>query len=72
MLRFKNPFHAAFYLTCAAALLLVSGSIGYNLSKSAETPRWSEHFIWWQLLVGLAVLPAAAYWWRKALRNVGR
>ena|SRR5688572_29613747 len=65
----------AFNTTAAAVLFLVAGAIGYTLSKHARfvdgTP-WSGSVIWWQVGVGLALVPLAAFFWRKGLRSTPR
>jgi hypothetical protein len=72
-LRRRSPIFNALSLTAAATLFLVTGSIGYTLSKHdrfvAGTP-WSPSVIWWQVGVGVALLPVAAYFWMRGLRSL--
>ena len=73
--RNRSPLWLAFSTTAAAALFLVAGAIGYTLSKHArffDGTSWSDGVIWWQVGVGLALLPLAAYFWRRGLRSITR
>lgn len=71
--RMWSPLWMAFNATATAALFLVAGIIGYNLSKHdrfvAQT-AWSETLIWWEVGVGLVLLPLAAYLWHEGLQSV--
>jgi len=67
--RLWSPLWMAFSTTASAAVLIVAGLIGYSLDKRAAFfagTSWSESVIWWQVGVGLALLPLAAYSWNKA------
>jgi hypothetical protein len=72
-LRRRSPIFNALSLTAAAVLFVVTGLIGYTLSKHdrfvAGTP-WSPTVIWWQVGVGVALLPVAAYFWISGLRSL--
>jgi len=72
-LRRRSPIFNALSLTAAATLFLVTGCLGYMLSKHdrfvAGTP-WSATVIWWQVGVGLALVPIAAYLWRRGIRSL--
>ena len=71
MLRRRRPLFNALSLTAAAVLFLTTGIMGYTLSRHdrfvAGTP-WSESVIWWQVGVGVVLVPLAAYLWRRGLR----
>ena len=72
-LRRRSPIFNALSLTAASVLFVVTGGIGYTLSKHdrfvAGTP-WSPTVIWWQVGVGIALLPLAAYFWRRGIRSL--
>jgi hypothetical protein len=73
--RMWSPLWLAFSTTAAAVLFLVAGAIGYTLSKRArffDGTSWSDGVIWWQVGVGLALLPLALYFWRRGLRSMAR
>jgi hypothetical protein len=73
--RMWSPLWLAFSTTAAAVLFLVAGANGYTLSKHArfvDGTSWSDAVIWWQVGVGLALLPLAAFFWRKGLRSSAR
>jgi hypothetical protein len=65
----------AFSATAGAIIFVVAGLIGYTLNRHdrfvAGTP-WADGVIWWQVLVGLALVPLAAFLWRIGLRSLGR
>jgi len=71
--RGKHPLWPALGATSGAALLIVAGAAGYNLdtldANAAGTP-WSATVIWWEVGLGIALLPVAAYCWRKGLRSL--
>jgi hypothetical protein len=67
--RLWSPLWMAFTTTASAAVLIVAGAIGYTLDRRAQFfagTAWSDSVIWWQVGVGLAMLPLAAYSFRKA------
>jgi hypothetical protein len=72
--RIWSPLWMAFSATAASMLFVVAGAIGYTLSRRdrfvAET-AWSDGVIWWQVLVGLALVPLALILWRVGLRSLG-
>jgi len=73
--RIWSPLWLAFSTTALAALFLVAGTIGYTLNRRArfvDGTTWSDTVIWWQVGVGLALVPLAAYLWRKGLRSSAR
>jgi hypothetical protein len=50
-----------------------AGAIGYTLSKRdrfVAGTAWSDSVIWWQIGVGLALLPLAVYLSRKGARSL--
>jgi hypothetical protein len=74
-LRRRRPIFNALSLTTVAALFLVSGAIGYTLDRHARFvagTAWSGGVIWWQVAVGAACLAAAAWFWRRGLRELWR
>ena len=71
--RGKHPLWPALGATTGAALLIVAGAVGYNLDAldaNADGTPWSGSVIWWEVGPGIALLPVAAYWWRKGLRSL--
>jgi hypothetical protein len=53
----------------------VTGLIGYTLDRHARfvsDTAWSPSVIWWQVAVGAACLAAAAWFWRRGLRELWR
>ena len=72
--RGTHPLWPALGATTGATLLMVAGAVGYNLhaldANAAGTP-WSGTVIWWEVGLGIALLPVAAYCWRKGLRSLG-
>ena len=73
--RLWSPLWMAFSATTTAFLFIVSGSVGYSLSKHerfvAQTP-WTGGVIWWQVAVGLSAAAMALFLWRKGLTSVRR
>jgi hypothetical protein len=71
--RASHPLWPAFTVTAGAAIHLVAGTWGYNLNAldaaAAGTP-WSGTPIWWEVTVGIALLPVTWYYWRKGLRSL--
>jgi hypothetical protein len=66
---------AAFSTTFAAALFLVTGTIGFSLRRGPSLlsdARWSETVIWPQVGLGIAFSIAAVLCWPRALRDVER
>ena len=72
-LRRRTPIFNALSFTAASALFVVSGVCGYTLSRHdrfvAGTP-WSTSVIWTQVVVGVALLAPAAWFWRRGLRDL--
>ena len=72
LLSVGNPKRAAFTVTAIAALYICSGLAGYTLSRHARFvagTAWSDSVIWSEVAVGIALLPLAVYFWRKAIRD---
>jgi hypothetical protein len=69
----RRPVPLACTATAMALLFLVAGVRGYTLSKHdafvAGTP-WTDGPIWWQVAVGLVLLAAAVWLWRRAIRSL--
>jgi hypothetical protein len=60
----QNPLWLGFTMTAASLLFLISGFIGFNLSRRdrfLNGTAWSESIIWWEVAMGAALLPIAAY-----------
>jgi protein-S-isoprenylcysteine O-methyltransferase Ste14 len=71
----QSPQAIAFTTTFAAALFLITGSIGFGLQKGPallSPARWSNSVIWPQVILGVAFLIAAVICWRRAIRDVDR
>jgi hypothetical protein len=69
--RLYSPLWMAFSATFAANLFIVTGLLGINLSRH---PRFivgtQSAVIWPQVIIGVALLPATVYLWRRALRSL--
>ena len=73
--RRQSPLWYAFTTTAVAAVFVISGSIGYKLQKGLPVfsdARWSDDVIWSQVGVGLAFVPVALFFWRRAIRDTDR
>lgn len=71
--RMWSPLWMAFSATAAAILFIGSGAIGYALGRQERFVTgtvWSDEVIWWQVGVGVAILPLAAILWRIGLRSL--
>jgi hypothetical protein len=72
--RFRNPFRIAISLTAVGALFIVAGAIGYDLishDRLVNGAAWSDAVIWWEVGLGIALLAAAAYFWRVSFGHIG-
>jgi hypothetical protein len=49
----------------AGAYLVVTGSIGWNVSAMHGVSRWVDAPIWWQVALGVGFLLLGAYWSRR-------
>ena len=71
--RMWNPFSMALTATATALLFVVSGSIGYTLSRHdrfAAHTAWTDGVIWPQVWIGFAAGALAVLLWRRALRSI--
>lgn len=71
----QSPQGLAFTTSFAAALLLISSSIGFGLQKGPallSEARWTNGVIWPQVGLGVAFLVAAVICWRRALKDADR
>jgi hypothetical protein len=68
-----RPLRAATSVMVATAILLLAGSTGYNLNAldatAAGTP-WTGAVLWWEVGIGLTLLPVAAHYWRKGIQSL--
>jgi len=67
-----KPLRLAFSTTAAALLFLGAGALGYRLDRHERfvSGAWSDGVIWWEVAVGVALVPVAAWFWRKGLRSI--
>ena len=73
--RMHGAIWMAFSTTFAAALFLIAGSAGYILDRRGRFfagTAWSETVIWWEVGVGIALLPLAVFFWRRGARDIDR
>lgn len=71
--RSRSPLWGGFTLTAASALFLVSGLMGFNLDQRvrfASGSAWSDGPIFWQLVVGLVLVPFAVHFLRRGIRDL--
>src|SRR4051812_48660593 len=69
----RHALWPAFSATAVSAILLIAGFTGYNLNAldaAAAGTHWRGDVIWWQVGIGMALLPVAAYYWRRGIRFV--
>ena len=69
-----SPLWMAFSATAGAIIFLIAGLAGYTLNRHDRFlagTAWADGVIWWQVLVGLALVPLAAFLWRLGLRSLG-
>lgn len=73
--RSRSPLWLGFTTTAVSALFLIAGLTGFNLSKRGRfvtsTP-WTEGVIWWQVVVGLVLVPVAIYLLRRGVQDIER
>ena len=73
--RSRSPLWLGFSTTAASALFLVAGLIGFNLDRRARffagTP-WTNRVIWWEVAVGVVLVPIAIYLLRLGARDIDR
>jgi len=73
--RSRNPLWLGFSAAGTSALFLLAGLLGRDLSKHNRFVTgitWTGHVIWWQVAVGLVLLPLAVYLLRRGVRNIHR
>jgi hypothetical protein len=73
--RSRSSLSLGFTATAVSALFLVAGIIGLNLSTRSRFltgTAWTDGVIWWQIAVGLVLLPVAIYLLRRGARDVER
>jgi hypothetical protein len=69
----RNAFHYAFTFTFFGSLWVVLALVGCRLRKSPWTfvaCTWSDSPWWSEAAVGFAMLLAAAFFWKRALKTV--
>ena len=72
--RLWSPLWMAFSATAGAIIFLVAGFMGYTLNRHdrfVAGTAWADKVIWWEVFVGLALVPLAAFLWRIGLRSLG-
>jgi hypothetical protein len=70
-----SPLWLAFSSTFAAALCLISGSMGFRLDRRASFlagSRWSDTVVWSEIAIGVAFAALAVFYWRRAIREADR
>lgn len=73
--RSRSPLWLGFTTTAASALFLIAGIIGFNLSKRSRFfsgTAWTDGVIWWQVAVGLVLVPVAIYLLRRGVGDIER
>jgi hypothetical protein len=73
--RSRSPLWLGFTATAASAVFLTAGIIGYNLSRRSRFfagTAWTDGVIWWQVVVGVALVPVAIYLLRRGVRDIDR
>ena len=73
--RSRSPLWLGFTATAASALFLIAGIIGFDLSKRSRLftgTAWTEGVIWWQVAVGLVLVPLAIYLVRRGVQDIER
>jgi hypothetical protein len=73
--RSRSPLWLGFTASAASALFLVAGIIGFNLSKRSRFfagTAWTDGVIWWQVVIGLVLVPVAIYLLRRGARDIDR
>jgi hypothetical protein len=61
--------------TAASALFLIAGLIGFNLDKHSSFvagTAWTGSVIWWEVAVGVILMPLAIYLLRRGIRDIRR
>jgi hypothetical protein len=71
--RMWSPLSMAITATATAILFIVSGSIGYTLSRHDQFvahTAWTGGVIWWQIGAGVGAAAVAVFLWRRGLRSI--
>jgi membrane protein implicated in regulation of membrane protease activity len=69
----RRPVPLACSATLGAMLFLAAGVSGYTMNKHdafVAGTRWTDGPIWWQVAVGLVLLAASVWLWRRAIRSL--
>jgi hypothetical protein len=64
----SNTYSRMFTALAAGGFLVVTGSIGWNVSYLHgffEGGRWVDGPIWWQIALGVGLLLLGVYWSRR-------
>ncbi len=70
-----SPIWGTFMATTVSAAYLLAGISGYHLNRRTRflaEEAWSDSVIWWEVGVGVALIPVAVYFWRKGSREIDR
>jgi len=73
--RGRSPLWLGFSATGTSALFLIAGLIGANLNKRdafSNRSAWTDGVIWWEVAVGLVLIPVAVYLLRRGVRDIDR
>ena len=73
--RSQSPLWLGFSTTAASALFLVAGIIGFRLDKHSRFvagTAWTNGVIWWEVAVGLVLVPLAIYFLRRGVSDIER
>jgi hypothetical protein len=73
--RMWSPAWLAFTLTTAAVIFMVAGATGFILDKRTRFfagTSWSSSVIWWEVGVGVVLVPVAVWSWMLAHRDLER
>ncbi len=68
-----HPLWLAFTVSSVAGICLMAGAVGFRLSRRDRFfagSAWVDGPIWWQIAVGLALIPIAVLLWRAGLRSI--
>ena len=69
----RGPLWGGFTATAASGLFLVSGFIGWKLNMHGQLfskTEWTDSVVWSQVVLGLALIPLAAYLLRRGARDI--
>jgi hypothetical protein len=56
-------------------VFVIAGLAGYNLSKRSRYltgSAWTDGVIWWEVVVGLILVPVAIYFLRRGADDINR